>query len=434
MIYALATPMGKAALAVFRISGDGCHALINTVLDKNIRAFNKICLRRVTYQSSLIDMSTVVLYKSPKSYTGEDMVEIFCHGGFATVKRFIDLFTALNIREAEPGEFTKIAVINNKQTLNEAESLFDLINSTTEAEMNMALGVITGKLSSVLLALGEKLDSLRVFVESIIDFDDEDGVDVNMGEVIERLEVLRLEFGDLKKQAFQSSNIGKTNGVLMVGPPNVGKSSLFNCLLGQNKAIVSPNPGTTRDMLDAQMLIHKTTFNLVDAAGIRDTSVLEESLGVDKMLDSINSFPLILVVCDQEYKTQLVGLKSVIYDNNSLVVKNKSDLCSKQEDGMCLVSAKTGEGIPKLKKMIHEFFASSEPAIDQQFVLNDRQLELIDKVMNNLEVCQSLHSLESIEIMAEHLKTARGCLNDFLGEQSSDDLLGEIFSKFCIGK
>ena len=180
MIYALATPMGKAALAVFRISGDGCHALINTVLDKNIRAFNKICLRRVTYQSSLIDMSTVVLYKSPKSYTGEDMVEIFCHGGFATVKRFIDLFTALNIREAEPGEFTKIAVINNKQTLNEAESLFDLINSTTEAEMNMALGVITGKLSSVLLALGEKLDSLRVFVESIIDFDDEDDVDVNI--------------------------------------------------------------------------------------------------------------------------------------------------------------------------------------------------------------------------------------------------------------
>ena len=182
------------------------------------------------------------------------------------------------------------------------------------------------------------------------------------------------------------------------------------------------------------MLIHKTTFNLVDAAGIRDTSVLEESLGVDKMLDSIDSFPLVLVVCDQGYKEQLVGLESVIHDNNSLVVKNKSDLCSKQEGGMCLVSAKTGEGIPKLKKMIHEFFASSEPAIDQQFVLNDRQLELIDKAMNNLEMCQSLHSLESIEIMAEHLKTARGCLNDFLGEQSSDELLGEIFSKFCIGK
>ena len=135
------------------------------------------------------------------------------------------------------------------------ESLFDLINSTTETEMNMALGVITGKLSSVLSVLGEKLDSLRVFVESMIDFDDEDGVDVNMEEVVGRLEVLRLEFGDLKKQAFRSSNIGKTNGVLMVGPPNVGKSSLFNCLLGQNKAIVSPNPGTTRDMLDAQMLI-----------------------------------------------------------------------------------------------------------------------------------------------------------------------------------
>ena len=112
----------------------------------------------------------------------------------------------------------------------------------------------------------------------------------------------------------------------------------------------------------------------------------------------------------------------------------ESDLCSKQEDGLCLVSAKTGEGIPKLKKMIHEFFASSEPAIDQHFVLNDRQLELIDKAMNNLEVCQSLHSLESSEIMAEHLKTARGCLNDFVGAQSSDELLGEIFSKFCNGK
>ena len=220
----------------------------------------------------------------------------------------------------------------------------------------------------------------------------------------------------------------------MVGPPNVVKSSLFNCLLGQNKAIVSPNPGTTRDMLDAQMLIHNTAFNLVDAAGVRDTSVLEESLGVGKMLDSIDSFPLILVVCDQEYKKQLIGLKSVIHNHNSLVVKNKSDLCPKQEGDVCLVSAKTGEGVPKLKKMIHAFFASSEPAIDQQFVLNDRQLGLIDNAMNNLEACQSLHSPESIELMAEHLKAARGCLNDFLGEQSSDDLLGEIFSKFCIGK
>ena len=434
MIFALATPTGKAALAVFRISGSGCHEVISKILDKNIAEFNRVFLRKIIHDGVLVDVSTIVFYKSPKSYTGEDMVEIFCHGGFATLKKLIDLFHNLNIREAEPGEFTKIAVLNGKQTLNEAESLLDLINSTTDAEMNMALGVVAGELSNTVSVLGDELDDIRVFVESIIDFDDEDGVDVNMEEVIERLEVLRLEFGDLKKQAFQSSNIGKTNGVLMVGPPNVGKSSLFNCLLGQNKAIVSPNPGTTRDMLDAQMLIHKTTFNLVDAAGIRDTSVLEESLGVDKMLDSINSFPLILVVCDQEYKTQLVGLKSVIRDNNSLVVKNKSDLCSKQEDGMCLVSAKTGEGIPKLKKMIHEFFASSETAIDQQFVLNDRQLELIDKVMNNLEVCQSLHSLESIEIMAEHLKTARGCLNDFLGEQSSDDLLGEIFSKFCIGK
>mgnify|MGYP003720442109 CR=1 FL=1 len=137
----------------------------------------------------------------------------------------------------------------------------DLINSTTDVEMDMALGVIAGELSNTVLGLGEKLDSLRVFVESIIDFDDEDGVDVEMDEVVDKLEALRLEFGDLKKQGYRSSNIGKTNGVLMVGPPNVGKSSLFNCLLGQNKAIVSPNPGTTRDMLDGQVLINKTTFS-----------------------------------------------------------------------------------------------------------------------------------------------------------------------------
>ena len=125
--------------------------------------------------------------------------------------------------------------------------------------MNMALGVVAGELSNTVSVLGDELDDIRVFVESIIDFDDEDGVDVSLEEVIERLEALRLGFGDLKKQGFRSSNIGKTNGVLMLGPPNVGKSSLFNCLLGQNKAIVSPNPGTTRDMLEGQVLMHKTT-------------------------------------------------------------------------------------------------------------------------------------------------------------------------------
>ena len=434
MIYALATPAGKSALAVFRISGGGCHKIINKILDKNIGEFNKVFLRKILHDGVLVDISTVVFYKNPRSYTGEDMVEIFCHGGFATLKKLIDLFQSLNIREAEPGEFTKIAVLNNKQTLNEAESLMDLINSTTDAEMNMALGVVAGELSSVVSGLGDELDAIRVFVESIIDFDDEDGVDVSMKEVVDRLEILRLGFGDLKKQGFRSSNIGKTNGVLMLGPPNVGKSSLFNCLLGQNKAIVSPNPGTTRDMLEGQVLMHKTTFTLVDAAGIRDASVLEESMGVNKVLNNIDSFPLVLVVCDQEYKTQLKDLGNVINNNKSLVVKNKSDLCNKQGDGMCLVSAKTGDGISALKNMISKFFESSESFVDQRFILNDRQLELIDGVIKSLEACQSLHSLESIELIAENLKSARNNLNDFLGERSSDELLGEIFNKFCIGK
>ena len=434
MIFALATPTGKAALAVFRISGSGCHEVISKILDKNIAEFNRVFLRKIIHDGVLVDVSTVVFYKSPKSYTGEDMVEIFCHGGFATLKKLIDLFHNLNIREAEPGEFTKIAVLNGKQTLNEAESLLDLINSTTDAEMNMALGVVAGELSNTVSVLGDELDDIRVFVESIIDFDDEDGVDVSLEEVIERLEALRLGFGDLKKQGFRSSNIGKTNGVLMLGPPNVGKSSLFNCLLGQNKAIVSPNPGTTRDMLEGQVLMHKTTFNLVDAAGIRDSSVSEESMGVNKVLNDIDSFPLVLVVCDQEYKTQLKDLGGVIDKNKSLVVKNKSDLCNEQEDGMCLVSAKTGDGIPELKKMISGFFVNSEPSVDQSFILNDRQLELIDGVIKSLEACQGLNLLESIELIAENLKSARNHLNDFLGERSSDELLGEIFSKFCIGK
>ena len=434
MIFALATPTGKAALAVFRISGSGCHEVISKILDKNIAEFNRVFLRKIIHDGVLVDVSTIVFYKSPKSYTGEDMVEIFCHGGFATLKKLIDLFHNLNIREAEPGEFTKIAVLNGKQTLNEAESLLDLINSTTDAEMNMALGVVAGELSNTVSVLGDELDDIRVFVESIIDFDDEDGVDVSLEEVVERLEALRLGFGDLKKQGFRSSNIGKTNGVLMLGPPNVGKSSLFNCLLGQNKAIVSPNPGTTRDMLEGQVLMHKTAFNLVDAAGIRDSSVSEESMGVNKVLNDIDSFPLVLVVCDQEYKTQLKDLGGVIDKNKSLVVKNKSDLCNKQEDGMCLVSAKTGEGIPELKKMISGFFVNSEPSVDQSFILNDRQLELIDGVIKSLEACQGLNLLESIELIAENLKSARNHLNDFLGERSSDDLLGEIFSKFCIGK
>ena len=187
-------------------------------------------------------------------------------------------------------------------------------------------------------------------------------------------------------------------------------------------------------MLEGQVLMHKTTFNLVDAAGIRDSSVSEESMGVNKVLNDIDSFPLVLVVCDQEYKTQLKDLRGMIDNKKSLVVKNKSDLCNKQEDGMCLVSAKTGEGIPELKKMISGFFVNSEPSVDQRFILNDRQLELIDGVIKSLEACQGLNLLESIELIAENLKSARNHLNDFLGERSSDELLGEIFSKFCIGK
>ena len=279
MIFALATPVAQSAIAVFRISGNGCCERFNQLLKTPVVEYRKVFLRDVYAGSELVDRCSVVFYSGPSSYTGEDSVEIFCHGGLSVIKSLSSLFFDLGMREADPGEFSRLAFENGKLTLNEAEAVADLIHSEDVERGVLSSEAVAGKLSGLIRGLGDEVDDLRVFVEGSIDFSDEDYDFISEGNIEERLEKIHSSLIDLIDSSLVSSKKIEKNRVLFFGPPNTGKSSLFNRMLGFERALVSNVPGTTRDLIDSEMFYNSVNMELVDSAGVRETDDLIESRG-----------------------------------------------------------------------------------------------------------------------------------------------------------
>ena len=435
MIFALATPVAQSAIGVFRISGVGCCEKFNEVLNKPVLDYRKVFLRDVFWGGALIDRCSVVFYLAPSSYTGEDSVEVFCHGGLSVIKSLTNVFLCLGFREAGPGEFSRIAFENGKLSLNEAEAVVDLICSEDENRGLLSLEAVAGKLSSMITALGDEVDALRVFIEGSIDFSDEDYDFISKGRVEERLVEIRSSLGGLIDSSLVSSKKLTKNRVLFFGPPNTGKSSLFNRMLGFERALVSDVPGTTRDLIDSEMFYNSVNMELVDSAGVRQTDDLIEAKGVARSEDEIYGSALVLVVLDHLTENLIKDFSSMLLKKNHLFVFNKSDEKTPSQPYDCVVSAKSGEGIQELKKIIFDSIQKNKEGSKKTFIIRERHLVLFNSALSSLDACIDKISKEShVDIAAEDLRMVRSSFDEFLGVKYPDDLLGDIFNDFCIGK
>ena len=435
MIFALATPVAQSAIGVFRISGAGCCDVFNRALNKPISKYREVFLRDVVWDEELVDRCSVVFYSGPNSYTGEDSVEVFCHGGLAVIKSLTGVFLALGFREAGPGEFSRIAFENGKLSLNEAEAVVDLINSEDVDRGLLSSKAVAGKLTSIISVLGSEVDALRVFIEGSIDFSDEDYNFIAEGSVEERLIKIKASLVDLVDSSLISTKKITKNRVLFFGPPNTGKSSLFNRVLGFERALVSNIPGTTRDLIDSEIFYQSVNMELVDSAGIRETDDLVEARGVALSGDEVKDVALVLVVVDHLTEDCVDGLKSKLSQNNYLLIFNKSDEMGPVKSYDCVVSAKSGYGIQDLKKMIFESIQNNKNNEKKTFVIRERHLDLFNKALLDLSACiEKISSERDVDVAAEDLRLVRSSFDEFLGVKYPDDLLGDIFKDFCIGK
>ena len=435
MIFALATPVAQSAIGVFRLSGAGCCEKFNKVLSKPVSDYRKVFLRDVIWNGALIDRCSVVFYSAPSSYTGEDSVEVFCHGGLSVIKSLTSVFLRLGFKEAAPGEFTRIAFENGKLSLNEAEAVVDLIHSEDENRGSLSSEAVAGKLSSMITALGDEVDALRVFIEGSIDFSDEDYDFISEGCVEERLVEIKSSLRGLIDSSLVSTKKLTKNRVLFFGPPNTGKSSLFNRVLGFERALVSNVPGTTRDLIDSEMFYNSVNMELVDSAGVRETEDLIEAKGVARSGEEIDGSTLVLVVLDNQTENLAKNFASMLIKKNHLFVFNKSDEKSPNQTYDCVVSAKSGEGIQELKKMIFDSIQKNKEGSRKTFIIRERHLILFKSALSNLDACMDKILRESdVDIAAEDLRMVRSSFDEFLGVKYPDELLGDIFNDFCIGK
>ena len=434
VVYALATPPAKSAICVFRVSGEGCLDQIPALFGSPPKEYGFFCVRNLSLKNKVIDSVGLISFKGPKSYTGEDSFEIYGHGGLGVMSLIIDALQSVGFEEAGPGEFTKRAYLNNKITLNQSESVLDVIESSSRSEVLLASQSLSGVFTKKIHGISKKIDNLRMRVEGEIDFSDEGEAFLDQG-LMGGLEELVADFKNFVDGCFNKKKLGSKKSVVFVGPPNSGKSSVFNRLLGFERALVSEVAGTTRDLIESEVFYNDLSFSVTDSAGIRKTSDKIESRGIDFTIDSIKSSDVVIGVFENDDLSVLDGLTDTLNGKVFISVLNKTDLEKNVTSVFdCYVSAKTGQGFDSLKETMSKNLGEII-GDDSVYMVRDRHIKLFNLSIKSIEKCITvLVSGNDIEIAAEELKISRMCLDDLVGVKSSDDVLGDIFSNFCIGK
>lgn len=444
-IVALATPPGIGAISIIRLSGpDSINAVSRIFSGKKplIEAvthtvhYGKIC----DSNGELIDDVLVSVFRSPNSYTGEDSIEISTHGSPIVVQKIISLLLGNNIRLAEPGEFTKRAFLNGRLDLAQAEAVADIINSNTEASLRGARNQLDGLLSQKVDQLREMLVNTSSLIELELDFAEEDIEFMSIKEILSNVDKILSEI-DLLLSSYSFGRIIKDGvNVALVGKPNVGKSSLLNYLLKEARAIVSEIPGTTRDIIREELTIDGILFRLFDTAGIRKSYDIIEIEGVNRSREVVQNADIVLFLNDstvgfsEDLYTELIGLTKA---DRILSVVNKIDIKGSSDTRFDIgISAKTGEGINSLfDKMKLKAIGTKNYSEKSALVSNVRHYNSLQKAKSHLESAQkSIFDKLTGEFIAVDLRNAENALSEIIGKVTSDDILNNIFSKFCIGK
>ncbi|MBU0696419.1 MAG: tRNA uridine-5-carboxymethylaminomethyl(34) synthesis GTPase MnmE [Bacteroidetes bacterium] len=447
-IVALATPNGIGAIGVIRLSGPDAIKIINSVFkgkDLEKQDSHTIHFGTIRNGETVVDEVLVSLFIAPKSYTKENVVEISCHGSKYIIDTIIRLFIKQGARLAKPGEFTLRAFLNGGLDLSQAEAVADLIASNSKASHQLALQQMRGGYSNELKALRERLIHFASMIELELDFSEEDVEFANR----EELKKLILHIHQIVFKLIQSFDLGNVikNGVPVViaGKPNVGKSTLLNALLNEERAIVSEIAGTTRDTIEDEMNIKGINFRFIDTAGIRETQDIVEAKGVERTFEKIKSSAVVMYLFDpaetpaSELQQILTDLKAVTAQNNStlLVVSNKSDIhpLATQTDQIISISAKDKSNLHLLEDALLDAVNLNSLNSDEVIVSNIRHLEALKKADESLNrVLAGIDNPVTSDFLALDIKQALHYLGEIVGAVTTDDLLDNIFSKFCIGK
>lgn len=440
-IVALATPQGIGAIGVIRLSGINAITICNELfLSKNLveQPSHSIHVGMLTYKDKVLDEVLVSLFKNPKSYTGEDVAEISCHGSQHILQNIINACIACGARLAKAGEFTQRAFLNGKMDLTQAESVADLIASNTTAQQQAAIHNLRGGFKNDLVAIREKLIEFSALMELELDFAEEDVAFADREKFASLLEEASIKIKNLI-ESFSLGNV-VANGVkvAIVGKPNVGKSTLLNTLLNEERAIVSAIAGTTRDTVEETINIKGILFQFIDTAGIRSHTVDEiEQIGIQKAKEKIAQADIVLLLTDSDDDTVPAILMEEIKQKNYLLVVNKTDLNNHQSSNAenIYISAKNKTGISQLTDALYNKVIQQEINTEHTLVTNSRHLQHLIKIDNHLQQIQQGMALQlSTDLLAPDIKLCLQQIGELTGTITNENVLDYVFSKFCIGK
>lgn len=435
-IAAIATAPGRGGVGVIRISG------------KSLSTLSKVCdgfplpriAKFISFRSAegdILDQGLVLYFPAPHSFTGEDVLELHGHGGVGVMQSLLKRCLELGARMAEPGEFTKRAFLNGKIDLAQAEAISDLIEASSLAAVRSAARSLSGEFSKKIHVAVDALVHIRMLIEAGLDFPEEEIDFIDRDAITSQLETITSQLTSIIRQSQNSSILRDGLTVVLIGQPNVGKSSLLNQLAGEDLAIVTDVPGTTRDSVIKEISIDGIPVHVVDTAGLRETNDIVEKIGIEKTWQAVQKADVALLIIDitKGLTTSDEQILNRLPSSLPIIkVLNKSDLLSvptQQSTEEFAISAKTGCGIDELRQklLINAGWQSSE---DGNFLARERHLKALNDALfyiKNITI-----DLQTLELVAEELRSAQYALSSITGEFSADDLLGEIFSKFCIGK
>ena len=439
-IIGISTALSKGAISIIRLSGDDAIKIVNKVF-KGID-LSKVEPNTINYghivdfdSCQIIDEVLVSIFKAPTSYTKEDVVEINCHGGLFVTNKIYEQLVLLGARPSEPGEFTKRAFLSGRIDLTKAEAVMDVINAENSAALKIANSALNGKISTFVDQKRQELLDIIATISVNIDYPEYD--------ILPKLKTIKLELEDVLNNSKSAKLLKNGINTVIVGKPNVGKSSLLNTLIGENKAIVTNIPGTTRDIVEASINLGQVTLNLIDTAGIRITEDVVEKIGVEKSKEQINKADIILCVLDgsEPINEQDKEILNEIKNKCHLTIINKIDLEQKinlgeVDDNVLFISTKNNNTIKELEnKILETLNLNNLFNKDITYISNARQLEKINFAIKALdEALATIENEATIDFVDIDIRKAWLYLGEIVGQTSTDNLLDELFSKFCLGK
>lgn len=442
-ICAISTALGVGAISIIRVSGNDSINIVNKIFDRDLTNVlsHTINYGHIIDNNEIIDEVLISVMKSPKTFTCEDIVEINCHGGIATTNKILELVIRNGARMALPGEFTKIAFLNGRIDLIEAEGVMDLINSKTEVGRKMAMASLSGKVSNMISDLRRKMLDIIANIEVNIDYPEYEDILVVTNDMIkDSVTNLKRELSKILKEALDGKIIKEGIKTLIIGRPNVGKSSILNRLLDEDKAIVTDIEGTTRDIVEGTVSLDGILLNIIDTAGIRQTDNIVEKIGVDKSISLINEADLIILVLNNNEALNSDDLKLLESTKNKkrIIFINKSDLESNISIDEDVIYGNTlnNAGLDELKNKIKELFNMDNISnSDLNYLSSANQIATLKECLKSVEDIEiALENDLTIDMLEIDIKRIWELLGNLIGESYDEELLDNLFSKFCLGK